>query len=44
MAAAYPQVLLARRGLLDATTEYLDALEQGWRKSVQLQALSFEDD
>ena len=39
MAAAYPQVLLARRGLLDATMEYLDALERGWRQTVQLQAL-----
>ncbi len=39
MAAAYPNVLLARRSLLDATTEYVDALERGWRQTVQLQAL-----
>jgi cobalt-zinc-cadmium efflux system outer membrane protein len=39
MAAAYPQVLVARRGLLDATTDYIDALEQAWRQTVQLQSL-----
>ena len=39
MAVAYPNVLLARRSLLDATTEYVDALERGWRQTVQLQAL-----
>ena len=32
MAAAYPQVLLARRSVLDATAEYLDALEQAGAK------------
>ena len=39
MAAAYPQVLLARRSVLDATAEYVDALERGWRQTVLLQAL-----
>ena len=39
MAAAYPQVLLARRSVLDATAEYVDALERGWRQTVRLQAL-----
>jgi len=43
MAAAYPQVLVARRGLLDATTDYIDALEQAWRQTVQLQTLLGED-
>ena len=44
MAAAYPQVLVARRGLLEATTDYIDALEQAWRQTVQLQSLLGEDD
>jgi outer membrane protein, heavy metal efflux system len=44
MAAAYPQVLVARRGLLEATTDYVDALEQAWRQTVQLQSLLGEDD
>jgi cobalt-zinc-cadmium efflux system outer membrane protein len=39
MAAAYPQVLMARRSVLDATAEYLEALERGWRETVQLQSL-----
>jgi cobalt-zinc-cadmium efflux system outer membrane protein len=39
MAAAYPQVLMARRSVLDATEEYLEALERGWRETVQLQSL-----
>ncbi|MEE9533690.1 MAG: hypothetical protein V3W06_04675, partial [Acidimicrobiia bacterium] len=38
-AAAYPQVLIAQRTLLQATESYLDALEAGWRAVVQIQGL-----
>ncbi len=44
MAAAYPQVLAARRGLLDATADSVDALEQAWRQTVQLQTLMGQGD
>lgn len=39
MAAAYPQVLIAQRTLLQVTEEYLEALATGWRASVQLEGM-----
>ena len=38
-AAAYPQVLIAQRTLVQVTEDYLDALEVGWRAVVQIQGL-----
>lgn len=39
MAAAYPQVLVAQRGLFEMAREYLEHLETAWRSSLRLQAL-----
>jgi cobalt-zinc-cadmium efflux system outer membrane protein len=36
MAASYPQVLIARRTLVQANERYLDALEEVWRASVEI--------
>ena len=38
-AAAYPQVLIAQRTLVQVTEAYLDALEAGWRAVVQIRGL-----
>ena len=38
-AAAYPQVLIAQRTLVQVTEAYLDALEAGWGAVVQIQGL-----
>lgn len=39
MGAAYPQVLVAQRGLFDMAREYLNHLEDGWRSALRLQGL-----
>jgi cobalt-zinc-cadmium efflux system outer membrane protein len=39
MAAAYPQVLIAQRNLLQSHDTYLAALEAAWRSSVEIQGL-----
>ena len=39
MAAAYPQVLVAQRGLFAMAREYLDHLEEAWRSALRLQGL-----
>ncbi|MDQ3169789.1 MAG: TolC family protein [Acidobacteriota bacterium] len=39
MAAAYPQVLIAQRSLMQLTQEYLAHAEQLWRSVVQLETL-----
>lgn len=39
MAAAYPQVLVAQRNLLQSNDAYLEALEAAWRSSVAIQGL-----
>jgi outer membrane protein, heavy metal efflux system len=43
MAAAYPQVLIARRTLTQANDRYLDALEEAWRASVEIDGLLLSD-
>jgi outer membrane protein, heavy metal efflux system len=37
MAAAYPQVLIARRTFVQATERYLDALDAAWRASAEIE-------
>jgi cobalt-zinc-cadmium efflux system outer membrane protein len=39
MAAAYPQVLVAQRRLLELSSEYLQRVEAGWQSAVRLQGL-----
>ena len=39
MGAAYPQVLIAQRSLLQLSDEYLAALEDAWRAAIDLQGL-----
>jgi cobalt-zinc-cadmium efflux system outer membrane protein len=39
MGAAYPQVLVAQRGLFEMAREYLEHLETAWRSALRLQAL-----
>jgi cobalt-zinc-cadmium efflux system outer membrane protein len=39
MGAAYPQVLVAQRGLFDMAREYLEHLEAAWRSALRLQGL-----
>ena len=39
MGAAYPQVLVAQRGLFEMAREYLDHLEDAWRSALRLQGL-----
>lgn len=39
MGAAYPQVLVAQRGLFEMSREYLDHLEAAWRSALRLQGL-----
>jgi cobalt-zinc-cadmium efflux system outer membrane protein len=39
MAAAYPQVLVAQRRLLDLSSEYLERLEIAWQSALRLQGL-----
>jgi cobalt-zinc-cadmium efflux system outer membrane protein len=39
MAAAYPQVLIAQRNLLELSSEYLQHLEDAWRSALRIQAL-----
>ena len=39
MAAAYPQVLVAQRGLFEMAREYLTHLEDAWRSTLRLQGL-----
>ena len=39
MGAAYPQVLVAQRGLFEMAREYLNHLEDAWRSSLRLQGL-----
>lgn len=37
MAAAYPQVLVAQRTLLEMSNEYLESLTEAWRAALRLQ-------
>ena len=39
MGAAYPQVLVAQRGLFEMAREYLSHLEDAWRSALRLQGL-----
>lgn len=39
MGAAYPQVLVAQRGLFEMAREYLTHLEDAWRSALRLQGL-----
>jgi cobalt-zinc-cadmium efflux system outer membrane protein len=39
MAAAYPQVLVTQRHLLELTGEYLDSLVAAWQSALRLQSL-----
>ena len=39
MAAAYPQVLVAQRRLLELSSEYLQRVEAAWQSTVRLQGL-----
>jgi cobalt-zinc-cadmium efflux system outer membrane protein len=39
MGAAYPQVLVAQRGLFEMAREYLDHLDDAWRSALRLQGL-----
>ena len=39
MGAAYPQVLVAQRGLFEMAREYLNHLEDAWRSALRLQGL-----
>jgi cobalt-zinc-cadmium efflux system outer membrane protein len=39
MSAAYPQVLVAQRGLFEMAREYLNHLEDAWRSALRLQGL-----
>jgi hypothetical protein len=39
MAAAYPQVLVTQRQLLELTGEYLARLDQAWQSALRLQSL-----
>ena len=39
MGAAYPQVLVAQRGLFEMAREYLKHLEDAWRSALRLQGL-----
>ena len=39
MGAAYPQVLVAQRGLFELSREYLQHLETAWRSALRLQGL-----
>jgi cobalt-zinc-cadmium efflux system outer membrane protein len=39
MSAAYPQVLVAQRGLFEMAREYLGHLEDAWRSALRLQGL-----
>ena len=39
MGAAYPQVLVAQRGLFEMAREYLDHLKDAWRSALRLQGL-----
>ena len=43
MAAAYPQVLIAQRTLLEMNEEYLTTLEEGWRAALQIQGFLVSD-
>jgi cobalt-zinc-cadmium efflux system outer membrane protein len=42
MAAAYPQVLIAQRSLLELTDEYLQTLDEAWRAALIVQGLLVE--
>lgn len=42
MAAAYPQVLIAQRSLLELTDEYLETLDDAWRAALAVQGLLVE--
>lgn len=44
MAAAYPQVLLAQRTLIQSVDEYLAALSTTWREAVRLEGLLADAD
>jgi cobalt-zinc-cadmium efflux system outer membrane protein len=37
MAAAYPQVLIAQRSLLELTDEYLETVDEAWRAALAVQ-------
>ena len=43
MGAAYPQVLVAQRGMFEMAREYLDLLEEAWRSALRLQGLLVGD-
>lgn len=44
MAAAYPQVLVAQRTLLDMTHRYFESLESGWRASLRIRGFLLDED
>ncbi|HUS20210.1 MAG TPA: TolC family protein [Terriglobales bacterium] len=43
MAAAYPQVLVAKRGYLQMQLEYIGALERWWSSGIDLQSFMLTD-
>jgi cobalt-zinc-cadmium efflux system outer membrane protein len=43
MAAAYPQVLIAQRSLLELSDEYLASLDDTWRTALEMQGLLVTD-
>ena len=43
MAAAYPQVLIAQRTLLEMNDEYVKTLEEGWRAALLIQGFLVSD-
>lgn len=43
MAAAYPQVLIAQRSLLQLSDEYLGTLDDAWRAALEVQGLLIAD-
>lgn len=44
MAAAYPQVLVAQRTLLEMTDRYFESLESGWRASLRIRGFLLDED
>lgn len=44
MAAAYPQVLIAQRTLVQLNDEYLKYLERAWRAALRIQGFLVDDD
>ncbi len=44
MAAAYPQVLVAQRTLLQMTDEYFESLENTWRAALRIRGFLLDED